>query len=467
MTDHTVLEDFRSHGTQLKAGSVISSSQYNIPSLESQGLAVIDHDPGQDPIREALAVQRRINGHAEGDLTAMLLAKNQFPLPQAVNTLSGVKFVEQAEDYGVPSGGFYQLQANTLYMQNGEVDIGGNHLRRADGTQISGFSGPIRDVLIYTGAGSVIENPAGNVTPIELSNMAIRAASGSLFDVVGVPSEFRVDNSEFTGDFGTARGTVMSFKNSTFDGFNVGMLFGAGGTSLVVEDVSLLQEAGSTGICLDLGTNVWSLGVKISAGLLSVAANGTGISGAASNANVPASFGQVSDMIAAGAGGTGALLAGITENDVRWLFDNNLGLPNSSIVGRYGFTGNVTPTPTTAVFAKILGTTTSNIANRFVHVPDNRMDYAGIPSIALEVDVSVGSVKAGGAGVEYAFAVFKNGTTQVGPEFPQIVDNKGATMSFKAMDPSAALTDFYDVRVRNKDNVDALTVTDFTALFTG
>lgn len=420
--------------------AIVPGEKQNVISVEAGAIA-----PFNDLVK----------GDAENGL---LIGALQNPLP-----LQNVVFVENLGDFPSPSAGVITLSANTLYVINGAVDILGNRLVRAADTQIEGFSSPLRDTITSSNVGSLISNLGGNSTPFEIGSVGLISTAGDIFDIAGAPARFWVSNCILSGEYGASAGSRQRFVNCAFVDFNAGMKFSAGGLILSIEGCSFEQASAGTGVCIDLGLNVWTDAILISNNLITPAAGGTGLNGLTGNGNVAAALGAMDGNVV-GVAGTG--LVGITADDVRWLFNGNIGaLLNTSFLGQYGFSGSPTTTPTTAAFTKILGTTVAGLQKRFVHVADNRMDYVGIETGSARIDVSIGASKTGGQSIEYEFAVFKN-AAQVGPGFPMIVNNQGNTVSFSVVNDPLVITDSFDVRVRNLDNLDALGVIDLSVLLT-
>lgn len=388
----------------------------------------------------------------------LLIGAIQSPI-----ALSNTVIVQQLADFPSPAAGVITLATDTLYIVNGPVSLSSNRLLRSSGSQLAGFSSALRDSLSSTNVGALITNPGSDSSQFDVKDLTLVSNGGTVFDIDGSPARFRVENCIVAGEFGTASGSRQGYVNCVFTGFSTGVKFSTGGLSLSIDGCSFLQTPAGSGICIDLGSNVWTEAVSVGGNVLDVAPSGTGINGLASNGNIAAAFGGIQNTTVLG---SGTALVGITEDDVRWLFSSNIGnLLNSSFLGRYGFTGSITTTPTTAVFTKVLGTTTATLEKRFLHVADNRMDYVGLESAPVRIDVALGSFKTGGASIGYEFAVFKNGVN-LGPKFPQIVDNKGATLSFVVVEPAAVTSNFFDVRVANLDNTDAITISDMTVLLT-
>ena len=371
--------------------------------------------------------------------------------------------VESKSNFPTPVGGVITLADNTVYVVNGTIDLGTDHIVVGTGTIITGrFS--TRDNLLYTGAGAAIRSTA---PLLELACIGVIAPVGAAFEAEGsVVTMFQT--------------TVIAPKFATFTdcsqivlrsvtGFElddgIELITSTPQTLFAMLEVDFRQATGATGAILDFGTSVWDT-IRLSEAALITKAGGTAVLGAVDNGNLVADVGR-GTIVDCRVNGPGAGLVGITPNDILWSVLHTDGLLDSTTIGEVSMSGNATPTVigVQGTMTKVLGTTSLNIARRFDAgdpVVSNRLRYLAVEDRTLEITVQLAVSKASGGSEEGSIRIFKNGLAH-GVPFAFQVDNKGRTTVITAKDDVTA-GDYYEVYLTNNDSTSSILVSEL--LFT-
>ncbi len=304
----------------------------------------------------------------------------QYPNRVVVSSLS---------DLPTPVGNVITLETGNLYLLNGRVDVSPNEVVVVTGSYFVGFD-VNRDSLVSSTSGTLI-TWTGTDSLSLANNFTGECPNGSVIgcDVSGVFSlrNFRgIGKKAGTLDCRNFLGSLIQFE------VQEGLEFTGNSTvNFLVSLLEMIQVAGGTGPLLDFSTTLWEF-IDIVETCFMMQPAGVGISGLANSANLPTATAR--GVVTASTFKGGSALAGIDNEDLKWLFSSNVGIPDTQTDGDYGMFGNATATTfaSPATFVKVAGVTTAGLENRFEMVSDNRMIYRGLEPGRFRIDCSVGAV---------------------------------------------------------------------------
>jgi len=331
-------------------------------------------------------------------------------------------YVYSLADLPDPSGGAITLDANSMYVFQGIIDITPYYLE-LNGANLRGID-PARDGVSSTVGGGVLRSSDVSVflqdvvvIPLSASTMAYdfkdgtgtkfcNLFSGNSVVEVGIPS--------------LGVGKISGFKAATIlqnywscrdglkvDGtigkFTCGYTFitnissGAGIeflSDLVVDDI-------------DLSNNYFGY---------------SGQSGVKLNAGATVDRGRMTTNMFRDVGN---VLSGLTAYDIGWGMYQNTNIPNTRAYGYIYTNASATSTATTPnnTFVKVNGTTASIKLLKFQNPANNRLTYKGKEAIVANVFIAV-TGKSPANGADFTLAVSKNGTA-----FPNPNHSTGVTVN--------------------------------------
>lgn len=235
-----------------------------------------------------------------------------------------------------------------------------------------------------------------------------------------------------------------------------GIAASGNGTVFVIADTLIVQTVGGSGNgCVDFGTFTFQ-SPRLSDVVTFSASGGNNLNVAASNANFPdsSSRGEIDTVNFQGAG---TALSNDIVDDLQWVFSDCEGIKNSHFSGGYSLTGNATATviATQGVFVKVAGTTVEETVHRMSMTASNEMTIDRLQEAPYVIHAQVSANKTGGA-TQYSFGLFKNDVL-ISP--PMIMEVTTVTQSIGIIVIADLMTDdVIDVKVRNDDNTNNLTV---------
>ncbi len=149
----------------------------------------------------------------------------------------------------------------------------------------------------------------------------------------------------------------------------------------------------------------------------------------------------------------------ILPSDLRWHFNDNVGIENSYNTALVSLPINTAETTFGGINvpSMIVGTWSPQTSSRFTTTAGGRTTYIGIDPVRVDIDVTLNAAKAGGANVDYTFRLAKNGTPI--PE-AKIQKNLGTSIDNISISFSVDLvtSNFFDVFVENNMNTDNIII---------
>jgi hypothetical protein len=374
--------------------------------LKVEGQRVTNPDgDGYVADAEAVAFAPTANNPATDVAAAIAVAETLGP-----GTGIDAVFVTELADLPAPVGGVITLDARR-YAPQGTVSIGLNRLVMVAGTSLTG--GVFASDGFSRSAGAVgplvtVPAGAGNIT---IDKMRLVAPTGSTcLEVQGAGTNLFMSRCDIEGDVGTITATIVSIDGCSFVGWSSGLSVGSC-VAFSMYHTSMRQTVGGTGAALDF-TGTYSAGVDLISADFYCEAGGTGVTGLASDANLPGADarGRINTCAFTGAG---TRLSGITNNDLKWTIANAVGVAGSLAAGSYGMSGNAAGTPTTGTaWTKILGTTTAGLERRFDATTTNRSEFLGLTDKLFRIDVEL-EAQSSSNGTAAEFGVSVNGVDPV------------------------------------------------------
>lgn len=332
------------------------------------------------------------------------------PIQAAPIVLQNRVIVGTKSDLPAPDAGVIDTVANTQYLVTAGVSVDTDRISLADNVSFTGLNSDISS-LTYIGTGDMFTGVGTNNRLERITINSPTAGSKTInYDGLGVGILQFIDMTfgsvDTLGVLKDVRGSQVNnvaFGSVAANGF---LFTGSHSVFLVFGVIGGI----SAGTLFDLGTATFDT-LSITDSFPDIAAGATMLSGAPDSANINANgFGTV---INTNNKGLGTDLSGITNNDVRWQFTNNSGIPDSRPDGWISM-----PTLTTTVIdnagePKLLaGTwniTSPNRVSQFVATTAGRLTYKGVKGATLQVDISTTMKMASGSNKEVRVLLFKDG----------------------------------------------------------
>ena len=375
----------------------------------------------------------RVNGVPGYTQTDLLNITNQLlvkGIPVATETGSqaeNVVVVNELSDLPTPSGGKYTLAANTVYDFSAK-----NGLLVADSFDVSAGGIVIKaETALYVMITYLGTNPLFEGANLDIRNITIAAPNAEIYSLTKTGSaDYFLTNTVLI---------AVAAKYGTFDLHDILLINcgsidladgltinGAAWNTMRIDGFNLMSTS-ATFTGLDFGSSVLS-GARIDSCVMTAPSGAVGVSGLASSANVTP--GEIATFTNGGFDGGMAELSGITASDIRWIFDNNAGVPDSLIAGNPYL--STTTTVTIAVintFVKInQGNWLSTVSERLSITVDGDVVNNTEDDITIDFNGFVTMEKVGG-GSDFIVArlvydddpahassiITENGTDNAGP----------------------------------------------------
>jgi hypothetical protein len=204
---------------------------------------------------------------------------------------------------------------------------------------------------------------------------------------------------------------MLNFEIIDSNCLNCGDGISVAGTQTIfnVSKLALVSSSASF-TAIDFGTSVVQ-NPEISDLIVIAPAGATGISGLASNGNVPTGFiGKLVDS--SFSGGMTAELSGITSDDFRWSFSGNTGIPDTRPDALISINSNATETVISTINTpvKVTGTWAVEGDSHFTGDTTGRITYNGERDFTGPIDVSVTMLMASGSSKNVSAYIAINGT---------------------------------------------------------
>lgn len=390
---------------------------------------------------------------SDGDILLSVESDSQTAsVPSYLGTSSGnVVNVIQESDFGVPSGGAITLVDDTCYLVLNDIAMT-NRLICGSGNTIRGMA-QVTSVLTYAGTGNFITT----TSRLQTTYIDFGCPSATFLDAdataIGTPNQelvlmknTRILNCAKFGNL-TNIGFAAEYFSAIFaDGFS---FFGSDLFTFNVKDGAFIDtDAGSS--ALDLGTATFGFFALRDFVLIG---SGTGISGAASSANIPSGkLGTVRDVDFSG---MTTPLATISPSDIRWRFSGNPGVGSSQIVGETYYQATSPPQVVTittpGTFESIGGTDfASSSLSHFTASTAGVLTYIGEGAGFVSISGFVAATNVGGGADEIEARVGINGVAVSEPG--AITDNNAPTSLPVAVTTALASGDTVEIMVTNNSD---------------
>jgi len=369
--------------------------------------------------------------------------------------------VTQASHLGTPSAGVYTLTDGAIYLIAGYIDLGSARIDQ-NGAELEGLNNSV-SIITSTTTGALI-----TTSKIwRMNDLTLGCPNGALFDFTGgayVSLNLRSIISTSCVTVGTFHNTGSGIiELSAFLPDTTGITFTGSGSG----DFGMLNSRilGQTGIALDLGAAVFNI-ISLNTVVFSSAPGSTAISGSASSANITTR----ATIKNCNFNGSGAAIAVITQEDLKYTFKDNPGLADTRADCGMSVGGNSTATTISATSTPVKvntgGGAASYIDNRFSVNANGTITYIGLEDINVHITYNVYADVDAGSNRVCSYYVAINGTVAI--------ESKGSN-SFDANNPKvvtvqliAALStsDEIDLYVENTTTIDDITSIDITGVIT-
>jgi len=372
-------------------------------------------------------------------------------------------FVSSADDLPpADGGGVRQLAGDTAYLFTRNVDIGGYRIVGGENTAILGLTSEVSS-LTSTGLGAGVPLFASQWTTT-IQNITIR----------DVDTGFSIDNNGGAGGIVALDWRAVNFENVP----NVGVIGDV--ANFIFESGALLNSRG-----LRFTGHIGTVGIFNSLFV------GDGESGnvveLASSATVTRRFRVIySSFVAPGSttalrldsgatvpteslileqcnfSGEGVALAGVVTSNST-LYERNVGIANTGVVGRLGMAGNASATTIsdTTSFVKAAGTTSPSPLNEKFGHDNNRLTFEG--AIQRKYRVTAIASFTSGTNQEIELGIF-DGTEVVPTSVTGASSGVGGRVESAACEALVFMVpgDFVEVHVKNRTSATNVTVTNLS-----
>jgi hypothetical protein len=381
------------------------------------------------------------------------ISQSESPLAQT-NTV----VVSDITDFPTPSSGVITLDNDTNYIIVQPISTS-NRFQCGTNNHITS-NNPFTPLFEYTGVGTMFTGVDVNFLT---TFCVLSAPNGQLFDFSSTSSgnTFGIDTVTISGcnKFGTFD-DLRSFNATNVGGFNCndGVTF-AGVTNWEVSSAIRfrLETSSATFVGMDFTNSVHKT-LEIADPIFRGPVGAIGLSGLANSGNVQP------EQIAAVTNGefSGGLtpLQNINEDDARWEFQGNTGIPDSMTDGLISVVGSSTETviPVRGVKVKVNNTWTEEITARFDFDASGRLTYVGERPIRLPIDVTSTILMASGGDKQVEMCIAINGVA-VTQTCKQATSNSSKAASVTTFWQYEFKTgDYVEVFVSNEDDTTKIIV---------
>lgn len=383
-------------------------------------------------------------------------------------TLSNVKIVNSIDDLPLSAGGERQTVDGTIYAIGADINI----------TDSFRINGTVAFVGMSRAGGSLNTTSAsplfvGQDASLYIDHLNFSNPNGKIFDFADTtPGTSRVTVTNYNcsayreiGDFdglnlvqfstGTFRDTVNSIKGMTFSV--------ASGWNVISIRETIIITANAAVVGVDLG-NAISNTIEFQNYIFNGVAGSTAISGQASNGNLPTdTIGTVTSCTLNGGGATP--LAGITQDDFRWEFFGNSGVPDTRPDALLSLQSNATATaisaPDTPV--KLAGTWVNEGDSHFVGDTTGRITYPAERPFKTPFTVRCSLEPVSGTNKNISLYLAKNGSIISGTK-SSIKADSGSPQSVTTLWQDTFNTNDY-IEVWAENNSDSVDILGSSAVF--
>ena len=425
-------------------GLTISSSF----TFDTAGVALVDNPASPNPMFRSLLEGPGID--IEAATGTITFTADTSELKPANRVL-----INAPEDFPAPVAGLITLEANTEYYIGDNITILGSFASIPNNVVFRGQ----REIssLTYEGANTLF--PGNDVGSFTLSGLTIDTPNAEVFDLTDSSpvSKILIANCSFANAaaLGSLTG-VSSLSVSTVSASDINNGFSLSGSinRLFIENAQMTSLSNSFK-SIDLGSATFD---NIFMGQLSVDApsGAFGISGLADNGNI--NSGQIAGVSLCSFSGGMTPLENITENDVRWRFEANTFIQDTSRVSFLSMVGNATETviSSSGVPVKVAGSTfVEEVGSQFQGSTDGRIEYIGEREARVSIDIILAAELA--SGTNDATVLLATGNTISAPS-ATVIAASAQQQELASGDPRTMVTswelsiqenDFFEIWIQN------------------
>lgn len=361
--------------------------------------------------------------------------------------------VNTISDLPTAVAGVITLKDKTNYIIGDEVALGTNRIQLGEDNAILGFNS-FAGGLTYTGTGAMFTSSTTDVT---MDKLNLDCPNGTAFDFNGVGimslTGVVVNNAAKYAEFNDIGSLdiincscINATQGITATGSTNWQVFAMNGFALISSNPSF--------VALDFGTSVHRQVEVENFFFLVIGGGGTGISGAASSANIVSG---VVGNISKGSFALATPLSGIAKSDIRWNFQSNTGVADSATIGETYLSSSQTVTINTAgVYESIDGGNwLSDIAELFTTSTAGIITYIGEQTDDFLVQGTATIEKVGGGADQLAMRIMKNSTTSAKTQ--SVTENSTPTSVISQGVFQLATNDTVELVVANIDSTSNVT----------
>lgn len=371
-----------------------------------------------------------------------------------------IVYVNSFENLPEPVGNRIKLQSNKIYEFTDVVDIGNHYLETSLNNVIYGVSANISG-LTSNYAGPLISGSEElSIIGMELYNSN---PSGQILKMDGADSSSPRRSLTFNDVtwFMSNLGTVANYNNvlymsNAFINVQSGMEY-TGNFDAHVYDTCIVTSASSGSLVFDYDLNTTIRNRVRSVFSSFTATTGSIIYNFDDSTTIDDERVQFIGCFFTSSGGS--FVSGAAPGSERSLYQNNIGIRDTSPRSWYYMLNNATETviAVTNTWVKVAGTTTSEQSEKFANT-NNRATYISKQRRFFQVGVHLSAF--GGNGDDLEFALAKNGTV-ISPTIASIVGEGAGNNISVGVDALVGLSenDYIELYARNTTDTTNLTVT--------
>ncbi len=374
---------------------------------DTAGVTLVEDLTADQPNFRSIVAGTGVNVSGSGGEIQIALSA----IPAGTKTV----IVNDINDFPAAVAGVITLADETEYAIRNDITTASRFVL-GDNCVISGADNIITK-LTYSNSGVMFTslNQSWSV-----SNITLSCTSGTFVDFDGSGIElFQMRNSAVIAD---TLGTIddvygIHFDDTQFTVTTDGFLFGGtNGVILLEANLSVIDA----GTLWDLGTATFS-GFSITDAFATLNGSSVFLDGAASSANITS--GNIGSIHNSRFFGTGTPLNTIAVGDIRWVFDLNNGIKDSTVDVLMSQVSNATDTVIATVNTpvKVAGTWNEEDAFSFTTDATGKMTYVGEKDIELNVSMSFTIAPVSGTNKNLAAYVALNGTEITNSGAPAVI----------------------------------------------
>lgn len=413
---------------------------------DTTGIELVDDLNADSPTFRSLVGGAGINVAVSGDTIQIASSA----IPASTKTV----IVNELSDFPTPSAGVITLADNTEYAVRNDINTV-NRFVFGNNTVISGSDESVVN-LAYSGTGDMFTGV--NVTS-KIKNIRITCASGTFINFTGTGSEiFQLLDSTVVADtlgtIGALAGLQLASTQiqATTDGFT---FTGSNGVFLVAASLDTI----AAGTFFDLGTATFD-GISFTDCFATLSGSSVFMSGLAASGNI--NTGALGSIHNCRFFGTGTVLSGITESDIRWQFFINDDIQETHKDILMSQIGNTTNTVITTISTpvKLAGTWVQDHGAQFTTDATGRMTYNGVKDTHFSVTMAFTGAPVSGTNIAMSYYVAKNGVTIPNSEASSLINSGSPERITLIWLLTLQTGDYIEAFVENNTNTNDILITE-------